>query len=197
MMMTMLNIDEQEKSILFVVIETTNLVRMEKADPITLESPKAGGILPEPKYPGDFSVLIAYEPDTDALYAKAKEGGIALLMWLERGRKFIAGLDGKGEAFRVPKTEPAQQFSVTWNDAEREPQCAPDPDYPDGKDVDVSQGAGTTCTVELPHPAKRCGFYDVRCTLCGFRAMITTAGRPDDPKSVRFPCIGRANAAPA
>lgn len=188
MIMTMLNIDEQKKSILFVVIETANLERMKKADPITLESPASGGILPAPKYPQDFSVVFAYEPDSDELYKMARKGGIALLKWLERGRKWIPGVDGPGESFRVPGDETAQQFNVTWEDAEREPKNPPNPDYPTGIDLDVSEGAGNTCTVELPYPAKRCGFYDVQCTLCGYRGLITTTGRPDDPKSVKFPC---------
>ena len=82
-----------------------------------------------------------------------------------------------------------QQFQIHWNDAGREPQCASHPEYPHGIDLDVSEGETTTCTVELPYPAKRCGHYDVSCSLCGYRAIITTAGRADDPRSVKLPCI--------
>lgn len=103
MIMAMVDVDQLKKSILCVVIETNNLVRMEKADPVTLESIKEGGLLPAPKYPENLSLLIAYEPDIDELYKRAREGGPKLLAWLERGRKFIPGVDGKVEAFRVPK----------------------------------------------------------------------------------------------
>ena len=97
----MIDISELRRSILVVVIEKDNLDRMEKADPITLESRPQGGMLPAPGYPHDFSILIAYEADDAALYAKAKAGGPELLQWLERGRVFKPGIDGKGEAFKV------------------------------------------------------------------------------------------------
>lgn len=79
-------------------------------------------------------------------------------------------------------------FSIRWVDKGREPQCQPDPRYPAGKDADLSEGAAKTCKSELPYPAKRCGVYVVRCRKCGVNAGITTAGRPDDPRSVTFPC---------
>ena len=80
------------------------------------------------------------------------------------------------------------QFIVTWNDAEREPQCAPNPYYPKGIDLDVSHAAVAACTATLPYPAKRCGHYLIECRLCRYRVIVTTAGRPDDPKSVKIPC---------
>lgn len=82
-----------------------------------------------------------------------------------------------------------QQFRIEWNDGMREPQCAPNPDYPEGIDLDASEGAETACTVALPYPAKRCGLYDVQCELCGYRSLVTTAGRPDDPRSIKLPCL--------
>jgi hypothetical protein len=80
------------------------------------------------------------------------------------------------------------KFEVRWRDAGREPQCPPNPAYPDGIDVDGSGGAAVTCTVVLPCPAKRCGAWEVRCQICGYSALVSTAGRPDDPRSVRLPC---------
>jgi hypothetical protein len=77
---------------------------------------------------------------------------------------------------------------VHWLDHKREPQCKPNPDYPEGVDVDISDGAARTCSTPLLYPAKRCGVYIVRCDLCGHTAGITTAGRPDDPRSVKLPC---------
>lgn len=77
---------------------------------------------------------------------------------------------------------------ITWIDGEREPQCPPNPAYPRGIDLDLSGGRSLRCTVPLPYPAKRCGHYLIECPLCGIRVGVTTAGRPDDPRSVRIPC---------
>lgn len=86
------------------------------------------------------------------------------------------------------KVRKSKQFHVEWRDSGREPQCRPDPKYPNGIDVDVSGGAVNSCIYELPYPAKRCGVYIVTCKLCGFRGGCTTAGRPDDPRSIEVPC---------
>lgn len=77
---------------------------------------------------------------------------------------------------------------VRWEDSGKEPQCSPNPDYPDGINVDVSGGAEKTCLVELPYPAMRIGRYKVTCPVCGATAGCTTAGRPDDPKSIKMAC---------
>ena len=82
----------------------------------------------------------------------------------------------------------ADQFTVEWSDSGREPQCKPDPAFPDGCDIDGSLGAQFACSVPLPYPAKRIGFYIVRCTLCAMSVAVTTAGRPDDPRSIKIPC---------
>ncbi len=79
-------------------------------------------------------------------------------------------------------------FTVEWIDGGREPRCAPDPDYPQGKDIPTPFPQRPWCMVELPYPAKRCGVYVVRCETCHTSVAITTAGRPDDPKSAKIPC---------
>lgn len=79
-------------------------------------------------------------------------------------------------------------FKIRWADRGREPQCKPNPDFPDGIDVDVSGGAAATCSSALPYPARRCGLFIVKCETCGTNAVITTAGRPDDPRSVKMAC---------
>jgi hypothetical protein len=81
-----------------------------------------------------------------------------------------------------------KQFEIEWRDSGRSPQVKPNPDYPTGKDVDAAGDALDTCTVPLPYPARRVGAYVLECRLCGFRAVSTTAGRPDDPRSIRLPC---------
>jgi hypothetical protein len=80
------------------------------------------------------------------------------------------------------------RHDVIWHDGKREPQCPPNPTYPKGVDLDASHGAERTCTVKLEYPAPRCGAYSIRCNVCGVTAACTTAGRPDDPRSVKLAC---------
>jgi hypothetical protein len=81
-------------------------------------------------------------------------------------------------------------IKIVWIDRGREPQCPSDPAYPDGKHVDLSGGLKKACAADLPYPAARCGYYTVQCRTCGFSVIITTAGRLDDPRSVKLPCKG-------
>lgn len=67
-------------------------------------------------------------------------------------------------------------------------QCAPNPAYPDGIDLDATRPDEQTCLIALPYPAPECGYFVVDCHLCRMTIMITAAGRPDDPRSVRLPC---------
>jgi len=75
---------------------------------------------------------------------------------------------------------------VEWIDGGREPRCEPNPNFPEGRDIRI--GADTSCIVALPYPAKRCGVYIITCEACGVKTGVTTAGRPDDPRSVEIPC---------
>ena len=84
--------------------------------------------------------------------------------------------------------ETAAQFKITWVDRNAEPQCKPNPAYPDGKDVVGHFPGENFCKAELVHPAKRIGFYLVQCAKCGTLIAVTTAGRPDDPRSVTIAC---------
>jgi hypothetical protein len=80
-------------------------------------------------------------------------------------------------------------ISVKWIDRFREPTQPPHRQFPNGVDISLCAHSGEKfCETALPYPAKRCGYYSVLCETCGFSAVITTAGRPDDPKSVRLPC---------
>jgi hypothetical protein len=83
----------------------------------------------------------------------------------------------------------SNHFRITWADSGQEPKCPPNPEYPAGVDLDVSNGAKITCLVTLPtYPAPRIGLYRIRCETCDVRVAVTTAGRPDDPRSVRIAC---------
>lgn len=86
------------------------------------------------------------------------------------------------------------QFRVHWEDSGREPQCEPDPNWPNGKPTGFSIEGEPFCVADLPYPAKRCGVYIVHCTQCGLRVGVTTAGRPDDPTNVTMPCKRKVNA---
>lgn len=79
-------------------------------------------------------------------------------------------------------------MKIEWIDRGIKPKCDPNPDYPNGKDLDLSERAAKTCYTKLPYPAKRIGLYVVECELCGLKVGVTTAGRPDDPRSVRIAC---------
>lgn len=65
----------------------------------------------------------------------------------------------------------------------------PDPKFPDGMTVNLAPHAlARTCTRNLPYPAPHCGQYAIKCRSCGLTAIVTVAGRPDDPKIVTLPC---------
>lgn len=89
--------------------------------------------------------------------------------------------------YRLRYVDPGQ-FDIEWLDGARDPSCLPNPKYPKGIDIDASLGAAKSCTLALPYPAKRIGAYVATCRVCGFRAGCTTAGRPDDPRSITVPC---------
>ena len=78
---------------------------------------------------------------------------------------------------------------ISWIDSGREPRARSDPAYPDGIDLDLSRGKSPACDVKLPYPAKRCGQYLIMCETCPQVIMVTTAGRRDDPRSVKMLCM--------
>lgn len=83
-----------------------------------------------------------------------------------------------------------EHLSVEWLDGRREPRNPPDPRYPEGIDLNYSIANWPSCRTDLPYPAKRIGDYVITCSRCGLRAVVTTAGRADDPRSVRLKCKG-------
>ena len=81
---------------------------------------------------------------------------------------------------------------VTWIDSGRTAKGKPDPRYPEGIDVRLPHDKNRpTCRVELPYPAPRIGFHLIECERCGYSAVVTAAGRCDDPRSVTLPCRTR------
>lgn len=80
-----------------------------------------------------------------------------------------------------------------WIDGGKEPSVAPNPSYPDGVDIDMSQNAAATCATDLEYPAMRIGHHLVTCKKCGLRVAVTTAGRSDDPRSVKVACKTNVN----
>lgn len=81
---------------------------------------------------------------------------------------------------------------IQWIDDGREPKVAPNPDYPDGVDLDISKADEPSCFIKLAYPARRVGRYFIKCKTCGWTGIISTAGRPDDPRSVKVACLMRA-----
>jgi hypothetical protein len=80
------------------------------------------------------------------------------------------------------------EFDIYWADAGREPKQAPDPASPNGIDLDLTNGRLKFCETTLAYPAPRCGAYLIKCRTCGLTATITTAGRADDPRSIKLAC---------
>lgn len=83
------------------------------------------------------------------------------------------------------------EITVKFISHNRKPKCAPNPAYPNGIDVDLTNGAKVACLADLPYPAECCGVLLVHCEACGYSTVITTAGRIDDPRTVKLPCKGR------
>jgi predicted RNA-binding Zn-ribbon protein involved in translation (DUF1610 family) len=89
--------------------------------------------------------------------------------------------------------DPKPDWYIEWRDGGRDPQSPPNPSYPQGIDMDASDGASVTCQSSLVYPAPRCGAWIVRCRRCGTSAAVTTAGRPDDPRSLKLACRKRTH----
>lgn len=84
-------------------------------------------------------------------------------------------------------TDDANQFEVRWIDRGRPPRVPPDPDFPDG--IDIDSGVRPACRVELPYMTQtNVGLWLIKCLRCKTNTFITMASRPDDPKSVMLPC---------
>lgn len=80
------------------------------------------------------------------------------------------------------------EHEVEWIDGKRWPTQKPHPAFPNGVDLPAANPKAASCKVFLPYPAKRIGTYLVKCKTCRQTVLVTTAGRPDDPRSVTLNC---------
>jgi hypothetical protein len=104
MIASVINDPREKQTVILLIIEPENLERMSKGDPATLESVAMGGVLPNVEYPENYGVIVAYETDSLELYKKTRGGDLGeLLRYLNRGRRFIQGVDGTGNAFKIPR----------------------------------------------------------------------------------------------
>lgn len=76
---------------------------------------------------------------------------------------------------------------ATWFSEHRRAQHPPDPAYPLGLLADLSAGR-PCCEVALEYPAPCVGKWLIKCDVCALTAIVTAAGRVDDPHTVRLAC---------
>lgn len=86
------------------------------------------------------------------------------------------------------RNEAAVTLKVTWVSRGRKAENPPDPEYPNGRRLDVSKGQRPSCQAQLPYPAPECGQHVIKCDGCGNATVVTAAGRVDDPRSIRIAC---------
>lgn len=85
--------------------------------------------------------------------------------------------------------KPVMSHKIEWTPRGGPPTNPSNPAYPYGIDLDMAANARRACLVKLPYPTeRRIGLLTVTCSECGLRAAISTAGRPDDPRSVKLAC---------
>jgi hypothetical protein len=117
--------------------------------------------------------------------------------WIEAGKMRA----GQPTAVSVPSDPDAAiaepRFLIDWVDQHRESRYPPDPSFRNGVAIDVALDAAQACRVQLAYPAERCGIWVITCRVCGYSVALGTAGRADDPVSVRVPCRERSNEVPS
>lgn len=86
--------------------------------------------------------------------------------------------------------EKEKQFEIEFEPSGRGQARNPsNPDYPEGIDLVLTKWNQNSCLINLPYPAPECGLLFVVCNLCTLHVAITVAGRADDPRTIRVPCI--------
>ena len=79
-------------------------------------------------------------------------------------------------------------IDVHFNDSGRKATQPANPKFPDGVDISIAKPGEKFCSRNVPWPAPGVGTYSVVCRECGFTALVTVAGRADDPRSITIPC---------
>lgn len=99
--------------------------------------------------------------------------------------------------YKITRRVGSRVMTATWQSAGRQATQPADPNYPDG--VDINAGVpwlpeeGTYCQIDLPYPAPECGSWRIECATCGLSAVVTAAGRADDPRTFRVMCKAKPN----
>lgn len=99
-------------------------------------------------------------------------------------------VESRGEQ---PVSDAQSSISARWAKHGDKAKSAANPAYPDGVDVDLTEGMAPFCPVPLHYPAEEIGTWFIHCNTCGYTVAVTAAGSAGDPREVRIPCraIGR------
>lgn len=92
---------------------------------------------------------------------------------------------------RAPVPDPtAEGHLVDFIGEGRQATVPADPAFPHGRKVHtiVAAEGVQVCEVDLTYPVPECGRHRIICRRCGVVAMITAAGRADDPTMVTLQC---------
>jgi hypothetical protein len=139
-------------------------------------------------YTDDMSIFNLFEgPEAEARAVATQAPGAAIMSPDGKGGRTRTGTIARVELEPV-RGKKTLSLHAEWIDEGREPTQPPNPQFPNGIDLDFSRGAARTCSLDLPYPAKRIGKYVINCTACTWTGVVTTAGRRDDPRSVKVPC---------
>lgn len=84
----------------------------------------------------------------------------------------------------------ASHFDIRYVERGGPPKNAASAMFPNGVDLDLSNGARQACLVPLPYPNPHgnIGMWLVNCAKCGRSVGVTAAARADDPRSVTVAC---------
>lgn len=83
----------------------------------------------------------------------------------------------------------SKRHLVEWIDRKAEPTIPFNRNFPNGMELDNTKGELPACLIKFPmYPTPRNGWWSIVCKQCGLTAIVTTAGRVDDPVSVMLAC---------
>lgn len=82
-------------------------------------------------------------------------------------------------------------IEVKFIDEGRKSTSPSNPKYPNGVDVSAAMPDQKSCCFNVQYPAPGVGKYSIVCTDCKMTALVSVAGRADDPRTVTLPCKGK------